>query len=152
MVAQFDANNPDNWVYLYGNTFVATYVQGKQIPIYTPIPKTALNLSIDSPILAIYSESNQYPTVKKYLGNIYQSILGNNIFPSPTLTHKGRSLYSNETVFLEFTQFDDNYDLILNVNWRIEHIAITIFKYIGSITTDLENRLDIIEGKIDQLL
>ena len=152
MLAQFDANNPDNWVYLYGEIFKATYIPGKQVPIYVPIPKTALNLNIDSPILAIYSESSQYPTAKRYLGSVYQSILGNNIFPSPTLTHRGRSIYSNETVFLEFTQFDDNYDLILNVNWRVEDVAISIFKYIGNINTDLDNRLDIIEEKIDQLL
>lgn len=151
MTAQYDANNPDNWINIYSNSFEATYIQGKQVPIYTPIPKTNLNLNIDSPILAIYSESNQYPNSRRYVGRVYQSILGNNIFPSPTLRHKGKSIYSNETIFLEFTQFDDNYDLTLDVYWKVEQLAITIFKYVGSINTNLETKINTIENKIDQL-
>lgn len=151
MNAQYDANNPDNWVNLYSNSFDATYPQGKQIPIYTPIPNTALNLEIDSPILAIYAESTQYPNSQKYLGKIYQSILGNNIFPSPTLTHKGVNIYANQTVFAEFTQFDDNYDLILDVQSRIENISITIFKYVGDIQNTVNTEIQELKDKIDQL-
>lgn len=151
MNAIYDANNPDNWINLYSNSFEATYTQGKQISIYTPIPKTALNLEIDSPILAIYAESTQYPNSQKYLGKIYQSILGNNIFPSPTLTHQGVSIYANQTVFAEFTQFDDNYDLILDVQWKVENISITIFKYVGEIKNPVNTQIQELEDKIVQL-
>lgn len=151
MLAQYDANNPDNWINIYSDSFEATYPQGQNIPIYTPIPKTTLNLEIDSPILAIYAQSNQYPNGNKYLGKVYQSILGNNIFPSPTLSHKGVNIYANQTVFAEFTQFDDNYDLILDVPYKVEQISITIFKYIGDINLDLESKIETLENKIDQL-
>lgn len=152
MTATYDVNNPANWEQIYNNSFQATYVQGQQVPIYTPIPKTELALNIDSPVLAIYCTSTQYQDAKKYLGSVYQSVIGNGSFPTATLSARGKSLYSNETVFAEFLDFDDNYNLTLNVRWWIEQINITIFKYIGIIDVEIQNRLTTIEAKIDQLL
>ena len=152
MTANYNANHPDNWEQIYTGSFEATYIQGKQIPIYTPIPKTELTLNIDSPILAIHCTSTQYPNSKRYLGNLYQTVIATGIFPTNTLSAKGKSIYSNETVFAEFTQFVDNYNLMLNVNWRVEQISLTIFKYIGERHFEVQKQLTIIETKIDQML
>ncbi len=152
MPANYDADNEDNWLEIYQGTFQAETVPGRQVPIYTPIPKTLLNLSIDTPLIAIYSTSTNYPDTKKYLGSVYQSVIGLGSFPTITASGRSKSLYSNETVFAEFPRFDDNYDLTLNVRWWVEEISILIFKYTGTIQLEVDDRLLQIESKIDRLL
>lgn len=152
MPANYDADNPNNWKEIFQGNFRAETVPGKQVPVYVPIPKVLLNLSINSPLIAIYSVSATYPDTKKYLGNVYQSVIGGGSFPTTTAAGRSKSLYSNETVFAEFPRFDDSYDLTLNVHWRTEQISILIFKYVGIIQLDTEEKLTQIENKIDRLL
>ncbi len=152
MSAIYDADNSSNWEQIYSGSFAATYPQGQQIPVYTPIPRTLLPVNIDSSLLAIYVQSTDYPNTQKYLGRVIQSIVSNGTFPTATANSKGAGLWSNETTLIEFTEYDDNYQLLLVPKYYIEQITLTVFKYIGSTNYEVENRLNIIEGKIDQLL
>ena len=152
MPANYDADNPTNWEQIYNGIFAATYIQGRQIPVYNPIPKTLLSLNIDTPLIAIYCQSTDYRDTKKYLGSVYQSVIGGGSFPTSTASGRSKSIYSNETVFAEFPRFDDNYDLTLNVRWWVEHLDITIFKYVGEITLEVDENLARLESKIDRLL
>jgi hypothetical protein len=152
MTAIYDADNASNWIQVYNGSFAATYPQGQQIPVYNPIPKTELPIDIDRELVAVYCTSTQYPNSKKYLGSVYQAIVGNGAFPTAAATAKVRAIYSNSTTLIEFTQFDDIYRLILSPRWWIEQLNITVFKYTGLANFKLEERLSIIEGKIDQLL
>ena len=152
MSAIYDADNSSNWEQIYSGSFAATYPQGQQIPVYTPIPRTLLPVNIDSSLLAIYAQSTDYPNTQKYLGRVIQSIVSNGTFPTATANSKGAGLWSNETTLIEFTEYDDNYQLLLVPKFYIEQITLTVFKYIGSANYEVENRLNIIEGKIDQLL
>ena len=151
-MVQYGIDTSANWEQIFFGEFEATYTQGSYTKIYQPIPKTNLDLIIDSPIVAIFCESNKYPNTKKYLGSIYQSILGAAIFPTATIANKGKSIYANETVLADFSGVDDDYDLVLNVRWWVEDIGITIFKYTGEVETTIEDRLARIEGKVDSLL
>jgi hypothetical protein len=152
MPANYDADNSNNWEQIYNGSFSVTYVPGKQVPIYTPIPKTILPVQIDAPLIAIYCESTQYSEQKKYLGNVYQAIVGNGVFPTSTATAKGRAIYSNETVLAEFVEFDDFYQIVLNPRFWVEHLDVTIFKYLGEPNYEVNNRLTTIEEKLDRLL
>ena len=152
MTAIFKADNVNNWLEIYSENFEANYRSGKQIPIYNPIPKTLLPIFIDSALIAIHCVSSQYPTQRKYLGRVIQAINTQNIFPTNTASNKSVSLYSNETILAEFINFDDSYQLLLDLKWWIEDITITIYKYIGEGSGNLNTRLTEIEKKIDQLL
>lgn len=152
MTAIYDADNSSNWEQIYSGSFAATYPQGQQISVYTPIPRTLLPVNIDSSLLAIYAQSTDYPDTQKYLGRVIQSIVSNGTFPTATANSKGAGLWSNETTLIEFTEYDDNYQLLLVPKYYIEQITLTVFKYTGSANYELENRLSIIEGKIDQLM
>ena len=152
MIVPYDIDESSNWEKIYFGEFKAIYIPGKQIPVYTPIPKTNLNLTIDSPLIAIYCQSSQYPNSKKYLGSVYQTILGPTILPTPQVANKGKTIYANETVLADFSGVDDSYDLVLNVRWWVEQIQITIFKYLKEIDWPIEDRLSRIEEKIDSLL
>ena len=152
MTASYDADNSDNWLQIYQTNFEANFIQGKQIPVYLPIESQELPIDIDSPLVAIYAESNQFLDIKKYLGSVIQGINSNDIFPTQTITARGRGIYSNQTTLLEFPRFDDTYRLIVNPKTYVEQLSIVVYKYTGSTYYDLENRLNIIENKIDQLL
>jgi hypothetical protein len=152
MTAIYDISTDVNWLEIYNDSFQATYVQGQQVPIYTPIPKTELPVDIDTTLVAIYCTSNQYQNSQRYLGSVYQAIITNTAFPTATATGKGRGIYSNQTVLAQFTEFDDNYRLVLNPRWWIEQLTVTVWKYIGDENFDIKNQLDAIEQKINQLL
>ncbi len=149
----YDVSNAANWELIYTGNFNAIYVQGKQVPIYTPIPKTDLGLSIDSFAIAAFATSTKYqPTSRKYVGSLIQAVDSNGSFDTPKLTHGKRSLFNNQTVFAEFNLFKDPYDLMLAPPWWIEDLSLKIWKYIGIGSNETNNRLDSIEAKVDRLL
>lgn len=152
MTAIYDIDNTTNWLQIYSDDFQATYIQGQQIPIYTPIPKTELPVNIDSSLVAIHCTSTQYPNSQKYLGSVVQAVLINQSFPTDTATANAKRIYSNQTVLAQFTEFDDTYRLVLSVRWWVEQLSITVYEYIGLENFKIENRLNIIEEKINQLL
>ncbi len=152
MTANFDVDNADNWVQVYNGSFAATYIDGKATKVYTPIPATVLPVDIDSPLVAIYATSTDYPDSRKYLGSVIQGIISSGNLPTTNVVGRGKGIYSNQTTLARFTEYDDVYRLLLNPKFYVEQIDITVFKYIGSEFFELENRLNIIEQKIDQLL
>jgi hypothetical protein len=152
MTAIYDIDNDDNWVQIYNGSFAATYPQGQQIRVYTPIPRTVLPVDIDSSLVAVYCTSTDYPDSPKILGRIVQAVTGNSIFPTTGVYSKGKSIYSNETILAEFLEYDDSYRLQLIPRFYVEQLDVTIFKYIGVANFSIENRLDLIEEKIDRLL
>lgn len=151
MTALYDADSSSNWLQIYQGSFEADFIQGQQVPVYLPIPSTELPIDIDSSLLAVYCTSTQFPELKKYVGSIIQSINASGIFPTATVTGKGRGIYSNQTTLLEFPLYDDPYRLVFNPKYYIEQASLTVYKYVGSTYYVIENRLNIIESKIDQL-
>lgn len=152
MTALYDADRASNWQNIYTGSFVATYPQGKQIPVYTPIPIQELAFSTGRSLLAIYCTSEDYPDKRKYLGRVVQAVANPGNLPGSISTGRSISLYSNQTVLGDFTKFDDVYSLILHPKYTVEQLSISVFEYIGSEFYEVEARLNIIEGKIDQLL
>lgn len=152
MVATFDADKSENWQQIYTNSYAATRPPGKQIPVYTPIPDQELPLGIGSRLIAIHCTSDTYPDTRKYLGRAIQIIVNPGNLPSSISTGDRLSLFSNETVMGNFPRFDDVYSLIIKPKFYVEQLTIKVFEYVGSNYYEVEERLNIIEGKIDQLL
>ena len=151
MTANFDADNPVNWVEIFTNSYQVSYIQGKATKVYVPIEPQELSVNIDSPLIAINCTSTQYPTQKRYLGSIVQQVQLPGLFPTTTALGKGKGIYSNQTVLAKFTEFDDSYSLLLKPKYYVEQLTITIYKYIGSAYFVLEERINTIETKIDQI-
>ena len=103
-------------------------------------------------MLAIHCTSDDYPQQQKYLGRIIQAVTNPGNLPTSIANGKGVGLYANQTVLAEFTRFDDVYHLILAPKFYVEQLTIGVFEYTGSAFYEVERRLNIIEGKIDQLL
>ena len=152
MTALYDADLASNWELVYVGSFEATYPQGKQIPVYTPIPIQELPIDLSTSLVAIHCTSDDYPDRQKYLGKVIQAVANPSNLPTTISTGKGIGLYSNQTVLGDFTKFDDNYRLLFRPKYTIEQITIGVFVYTGSTFYEVESRLNIIEGKIDQLL
>lgn len=152
MTAQYDADQASNWQFATSDSFAVTYRQGKQTSIYTPIPNQKISGNFSSKLLAIHCTSTDYPKEIKYLGRIVQAVNNPGNLPTSIATGHGVSLYSNQTVLADFTQFDDTYGLLLMAKYWVEQISIRVYEYIGSELYELEERLNVIEGKIDQLL
>ena len=151
MTANFDADNSTNWIEIFSDSYKVSYIQGKATKVYVPIEPQELSVNIDSPLIAINCTSTQYPTQNRYLGSIVQQVQLPGLFPTTTALGKGKGIYSNQTVLAQFTEFDDSYSLLLKPKYYVEQITITIYKYIGSAHYVLEERLNTIEGKIDQI-
>lgn len=152
MVAEFDVSNSANWEQIYSGSFQANYVPGKATNIYVPIPSTEIPISIDSALIAIYCTSTTYPDSKTYLGSVSQALFSNGNFPTTTAKGSSKGIYSNQTVLIEFTKFDDDYQLLLKPKYYVEQLSLTIFKYLGLPNYYVEQKLNAIETKIDQIL
>ena len=152
MTALYDADLATNWELIYVSPFAATYPQGKYIPIYNPIPRQELALNVTSSLLAVHCTSDDFPKQQRYLGRIIQAVTNPRNLPGSIANGKGVGLYSNQTVLAEFPRFDDNYHLILAPRYYVEQITVGIYQYVGSAFYEVEARLNVIEGKIDQLL
>lgn len=152
MTANFDADSSSNWVEIFSDSYEATYIQGKATQVYQPIPAIEIDVDIDSPLIAIYCSSTQYDDTEKFLGTIIQQVKLPNIFPTSVASGKGESLYNNRTILAKFTEFDDTYSLLFKPKYYVEQVSIKIYKYIGSTYFVLEERLNNLESKIDQIL
>ena len=152
MTANFDADNSANWVQVYSGSWEATYIQGKATKVYQPIPPTELEVNIDSPLIAVHCTSTDYPDKNRYLGSIVQQVELPGTLPTTTALGKGKGIYSNQTVLAKFTEFDDSYSLLLKPKYYVEQLSVTIYKYTGSTYFVLEERLNTIEVKVDQVL
>lgn len=152
MVATFDVDKSENWQQVYTNSYAADRIPGKQVPIYIPIEPQELPIVVTSRLLAIFCSSDTYPDYEKYLGRAIQTIVNPGNFPTSVSTGNAVSLYANRTVLANFPQFDDDYSLIIKPKFYVEQLTITVFEYVGSDYYEVEQRLNIIEGKIDQLL
>lgn len=152
MTANFDADNTSNWVQIFNNSYQINYIQGKSTKVYQPIPPTELAVNIDSPLIAVYCTSTDYPSKQVYLGSIVQQVNVPGNLPTTYALGKGKGIYSNQTVLAKFTEFDDNYSLLLRPKYYVEQLTITIYKYVGSTYFVLEERLNTVEVKVDQIL
>ncbi len=151
MTANFDADNSANWQEIFSASYQVSYVQGKATKVYVPIEPTELAVNLDSPLIAVNCTSTQYPTQKRYLGSIVQQVKLPGLFPTTSALGRGKGIYSNQTVLAKFTEFDDSYSLLLKPKYYVEQLTITIFKYVGSTYFVLEERLNTIETKIEQI-
>ena len=152
MTALYDADFPANWQQIHTSSYQVTYVAGKQVPIYTPIPIQELSVNITAKLLAIYCTSSDYPSQIKYLGRVIQSVVSNGTLPTNIATGDSVGIYSNRTVLADFTKFNDVYRLLIAPKYYVEDLTIHVYQYIGSEYYEIEERLNVIEGKIDQLL
>ena len=151
MTANFDASSSDNWTQVFTGSYEATYIPGKATKVYVPIEPTELNVNLDSPLIAIYCTSTDYPNSQKYLGSIVQQVKLPGFFPVDAALGRGRGIYSNQTVLAKFTEFDDSYSLLLRPKYYVEQLSVTIYKYVGSTYFVLEERLNTLEAKVDQV-
>lgn len=151
MTANFDADNSNNWVEIFTNSYQVNYIQGKITKVYQPIEPQELILNIDSPLIAINCTSTQYPNQKRYLGSIAQQVNIPGFFPTISAMGGTKAIYSNQTILANFTQFDDSYNLLLKPRYYVEQLTVTIYKYIGSVHFVLEEKLNTIEAKIDEI-
>ena len=152
MVALYDADNSSNWQPIHVASFAVTYVQGKQVPVYVPIPTQELSFSTNAKLLAIHCTSDDFPSQIKYLGRVIQTVANPGNLPTSISTGRSVGIYSNRTVLADFTKFDDVYGLLIAPKYWVEQITIGVWEYVGSAFYEVEERLNIIEGKIDQLL
>jgi len=152
MTANFDADSSSNWVEIFSNSYEAEYVQGKATQVYLPIPATEINVDIDSPLIAVYCSSTQYDDTEKFLGTVIQQVKLPSIFPVSHASGRGEALYNNRVVLAKFTEFDDSYSLLFKPKYYVETVSIKIYKYIGSTYFVIEERLNNLESKIDQVI
>ena len=152
MTANFDADNSANWVQIFNDSYQVSYIQGKATKVYVPIPPTDLAVNIDSPLIAVHCTSTDYPHSQRYLGSIVQQVKLPGVLPTTTALGRGKGLYSNQTVLAKFTEFDDSYSLLLRPKYYVEQLTITIYKYTGSTYFVLEERLNTIDAKVEQIL
>ncbi len=151
MTALYDADKAGNWQKRHTASFVVTYRAGKHVPIYEPIPNQELAVDISSSLVAIHCTSKDYPSQIKYLGRVVQSIVTSGTLPTNVATGSSVSIYSNRTVLADFTKFDDVYRLLLMPKFQVEQLTISVYEYVGSAYYELEEKLNVIESKIDEL-
>ncbi len=152
MTALYDAGSAANWQKIHTSSYQVTYTAGKHIPVYIPIPFQELAVNITSSLIAIHCTSSDYPSQIKYLGRVVQSVVSAGTLPTNVATGDSVSIYSNRTVLADFTKFDDVYRLLIMPKYYVEDLTINVYEYIGSAYHEVESRLDVIEGKLDQLL
>ena len=152
MTALYDASSAANWQKIHTSSYQVTYQAGKHVPIYIPIPIQELSVNTTAKLLAIYCTSSDYPSQIKYLGRVIQSVVSDGTLPTSIATGDSVSIYSNRTVLADFTKFDDVYRLLIAPKYYVENLTIHVYEYVGSAYYQVESRLDVIEGKIDQLL
>ena len=69
--------------------------------------------------------------------------------PKPPPNGSFRSCFTHRA---DFTKFDDVYRLLIAPKYYVENLTIHVYEYVGSAYYEVESRLDVIEGKIDQLM
>lgn len=152
MVASYEINQAEEWEEIFSNTFKATFIQGKATKVYHPIPPTELPVNIDTPLIAVYCTSPQYPNSHPYLGSIAQYVNLPGSLPTTAAISKSKGIYCNRTTLIDFTQFSGSYNLLLSPKYYVEEFTVTVYKFVGAANSALNNQLNSIEQKVDQTL
>jgi hypothetical protein len=159
MALILNLGNPDNWNQVYNTTVAALLIGNGR---YAPIPKIAVPIQLESPILAVYiSCSPNKPTWK------FGAWLNQNIFTGLTIggltdaeNVQRRKIWLNKISLARLDKLSENYAVSFDIPKWFESVSISLWEYTGIISDSTEelineirdNELPRIEQKIDDIL
>lgn len=138
----YDFSNSQNWQLGWSGEKIAPDVPNDSLNRYYPIEDFTVPVQFDTPVVAIYLESDTDPG-RWIRGGFAKQKISTGITGGGGLDAFSQAvpLRLREINLVQFPQITTSYGITLSIPYWLRHIEVTVYQYVGTIVDTIEDKL-----------